>query len=272
MLTILPSVQEGMVFVSMTSDDLLERTARYQIQYSSPKKSGRDDRTNELPPIASIRHHEDNTVTVQSNRHFPWPQMRGEDEDDWQANIPSEFTVNFANYNVTTECSDDEEDEYEDLDDVATQNNIRYRNLDDVATQNDTRIRNSSQFGASYLYEETSDLTPWDAAIYRRALSESAPRDSPSEITLAEAVEASQIATQEAVKAVGGVLMAAHARFFIEKNKSKCTIRFDPPVSGRFILLKMWSPRRETNMNIDIQSVVARGFAGPRLFPAQQFQ
>jgi len=62
--------------------------------------------------------------------------------------------------------------------------------------------------------------------------------------------------------------MAPHARFFIERDKSKCTVRFDPPVSGRFILLKMWSPHHSPSGNIDIQSVVARGFAGPRFFPA----
>jgi hypothetical protein len=62
--------------------------------------------------------------------------------------------------------------------------------------------------------------------------------------------------------------MAPHARFFIERDKSKCTVKFDPPVSGRFILLKMWSPQHTPGGNIDIQSVVAKGFAGPRFFPA----
>jgi hypothetical protein len=97
-------------------------------------------------------------------------------------------------------------------------------------------------------------------------------RETASNITLAEAAEASQIATQEAVRAVGGELMAPHARFFIERDKSKCTVKFDPPVSGRFILLKMWSPHHSASSNIDIQSVVAKGFAGPRFFPAVQMR
>jgi hypothetical protein len=91
---------------------------------------------------------------------------------------------------------------------------------------------------------------------------------SPSNMTLEEAQEASQIATQEAVRAVGGELMAPLAHFFIEKDKNKCTIRFDPPVSGRYILLKMWSPHQDPQKNIDIQAVVAKGFAGTRYCPA----
>jgi len=97
-------------------------------------------------------------------------------------------------------------------------------------------------------------------------------RETASNITLAEAEEASQIATQEAIRAVGGELMAPHAKFFIERDKSKCTVKFDPPVTGRFILLKMWSPHHSASSNIDIQSVVAKGFAGPRFFPAIQMR
>ncbi|KAI9741892.1 MAG: hypothetical protein M1834_000281 [Cirrosporium novae-zelandiae] len=40
-------VQEGMVFVSMTSDELLDRTARYEIHYSSPRKSRKCSRHNQ---------------------------------------------------------------------------------------------------------------------------------------------------------------------------------------------------------------------------------
>lgn len=62
------------------------------------------------------------------------------------------------------------------------------------------------------------------------------------DMTLAEAAEASQLATQEAVRAVGGELLAPHAKFYIEKDKNRCTIKFDPPISGRYILLKMYHP------------------------------
>ncbi|KAI9762343.1 MAG: hypothetical protein M4579_000493 [Chaenotheca gracillima] len=65
-------------------------------------------------------------------------------------------------------------------------------------------------------------------------------------------------------------VIAPHARFFIKRNKSKCSIVFDPPVSGRYILLKLWSPAQD--QNIDIQSIIAYGYGGPRYFPATELR
>jgi len=57
------------------------------------------------------------------------------------------------------------------------------------------------------------------------------------------------------------------ARFVIKRNKSRVTVKFDPPISGRYILLKLYAGKG----NVDVQSVVAKGYAGPRFFPAMQF-
>ncbi|KAL1302585.1 hypothetical protein AAFC00_002963 [Neodothiora populina] len=56
------------------------------------------------------------------------------------------------------------------------------------------------------------------------------------------------------------------ARFHIKDGKHKVAIRFDPPVSGTHILLKLQTPY--VGKNIDIQTVLASGYAGPRFFPA----
>lgn len=88
--------------------------------------------------------------------------------------------------------------------------------------------------------------------------------------SLQEAREASQIATQEAVRAVGGELMTPLVHFHIREDRNKCTIRFDPPVSGRFMLLKMWSS--QNGANIDIQGITAKGFAGPRYVPDVEYR
>lgn len=56
------------------------------------------------------------------------------------------------------------------------------------------------------------------------------------------------------------------ARFSIKRNKSRVTVKFDPPISGRYILLKLYAGKS----NVDVQSVVAKGYAGPRFFPAMQ--
>lgn len=58
------------------------------------------------------------------------------------------------------------------------------------------------------------------------------------------------------------------ARFHIRRGQYKITIKFDPPVSGRFILLKLWANRS----NVAVQSVIAKGYGGARFFPALEFR
>lgn len=58
-------------------------------------------------------------------------------------------------------------------------------------------------------------------------------------------------------------------RFHMKPGKYKAAIRFQPGLSGRYILLKLWADR---GSNVDIQSVVAQGFGGCRFFPARQFK
>jgi hypothetical protein len=55
-------------------------------------------------------------------------------------------------------------------------------------------------------------------------------------------------------------------RFQIKKGKHKVAIKFDPGLSGRFILLKLWANRN----NVDVQSIIAKGYGGCRFFPARQ--
>nr|POE56531.1 hypothetical protein CFP56_33503 [Quercus suber] len=57
-------------------------------------------------------------------------------------------------------------------------------------------------------------------------------------------------------------------RFQIKRGKHKITINFDPPVSGRFILLKLWAGKS----NVDVQSVIAKGYGSLRFFPAREFR
>ncbi|KUJ12917.1 uncharacterized protein LY89DRAFT_652278 [Mollisia scopiformis] len=248
-------VQEGMVFISMSSDDLLTRTAQYQIQYSPPRprRSGSRD----LPPIMSIRHNDDGTMTTAQARARRLYNIGLEDEEcDYRtAQIPPEFTENAPAFQVTTECSDSEGDGPTHPSRSRLHRVMGLRFEDSDSSDEEPTPEQTSAWHEDYI------LNMGRSPRLRR-------RETASNITLAEAEEASQIATQEAVRAVGGELMAPHAKFFIERDKSKCTVRFDPPVTGRFILLKMWSPHHSASSNIDIQSVVAKGFAGPRFFPA----
>jgi hypothetical protein len=174
--------------------------------------------------------------------------------------MPSEFSSHHREFHITTECSDDEDDLGIGMSTGRPRpapnriGSLPFESADsDSENENDPLLLNTSS--ATNVNVDPSSTT-----------------DAPSE-SLVQAWEAHARATQEAVRAVGGGrLLVPHARFFIEKRKSKCTIRFDPPVSGRFILLKMWSSHHEQGGNIDIQSVIARGFAGPRYFPSVELR
>ncbi|RYP93404.1 hypothetical protein DL770_000447 [Monosporascus sp. CRB-9-2] len=246
-------VSEGMVFVSMSSDHLLTRTAQYQIQYSSARSSSRraGSESQPLPPVISIRHNGDGSSMTRAQvraRRLYNIGLEDENNDLRVAQIPSEFNISPSHCRVTVEYDD------EDADDV------------DVSREAPNRI------GALPFESETSDE---EGNMDDFTLSGASYRQRASRIRssgYAEAREAAQIATQEAVRAVGGGLLAPDARFYIERDKSKCTMTFDPPVSGRFILLKMWSPHRDPTANIDIQAVAATGFAGPRFFPAVELR
>ena len=247
------SVREGMVFISMNSDELLTRTAQYQIQYL-PTRSNR-------PAVYSVRHDEDGRMRLLQRHRRGYNAVDG-DDDYRTAQIPSEFNISPPPFHITTECSDDESDGDSGL--VMGHLRSRRRTPNRIGVlpfESESDEDGGDAWGPSVSdWTSTFDETT-RGSNYLRGRSENT-----SSLTLEEAQEASQIATQEAVRAVGGELMAPLAHFHIEKNKNKCTIRFDPPVSGRFILLKMWSLHHDPSINI--QGVIAKGFAGPRLIPS----
>jgi hypothetical protein len=251
--------------VSMQQDELLLRTARYQIQYAPAAPSTRSsfertgyalegERGFALAPILSIRHNDDGTMTrAQARQRRLYNTGIDTDDEHGRAQIPSEFTIPPPPFDVTTECANEGNDE----------------------TGQPRRWRHDTPNRIGSLPFESDSGDEWggpEESTFNEMARRAWYRQLDGNVTLAEAAEASQLATQEAVRAVGGELMAPHARFYIERGKNKCTISFDPPVSGRFILLKMWNPHQDQSQNIDIQGVVAKGFAGPRYFPAVELR
>ncbi|KAK0623147.1 hypothetical protein B0T14DRAFT_425191 [Immersiella caudata] len=249
-------VREGMVFVSMNHDELFTRTAQYQIQYLP----SRVNPSGSLPAIYSIRH-DDGVPRIRPRGAYP--PHHGEDDDECKtAQIPSEFTSSSPPFNVTYEYGEDHED------DGAHPGFIRSNRRTPNRIGMLPFESDNSDDGADAWGPSASDWSSFeDIVVNRHPYSSRGHGDHETGgMTLDEAREANQIATQEAVRAVGGELMAPLVHFNIETDKNKCTIKFDPPVSGRFILLKMWTPYHNPNKNIDIQAVVAKGFAGPRYF------
>ncbi|EAQ91274.1 hypothetical protein CHGG_03209 [Chaetomium globosum CBS 148.51] len=292
-------IREGMVFVSMELDDLLNRTAQYQIQYL-PARSHRRG-------TVYFRHEEDGLPRIQRRSLRAYSYGADDDDEDGggdgrTAQIPPEFTASPAPFNVTTVCSDDESDGEDHSSNLPAYRQATRQPARTLPFESDSDDEESIQIFPNNrltswppVDEDEIDHSSNAAAVLRRryrasrfhggassnsnqtsnnrsgsgSASASANTDAGGNgMTLEEAQEASQIATQEAVRAVGGELMAPLAHFFIEKDKNKCTVRFDPPVSARFILLKMWSTHQDPQKNIDIQAVVAKGFAGPRYCPA----
>ncbi|KAH8782832.1 hypothetical protein F5883DRAFT_599246 [Diaporthe sp. PMI_573] len=245
-------IREGMVFVSMSCDEVLNRTAQYQVQYVP-----RDDTNTPAERITttSIRHNYDGTASISRSHHRRINlNARLEEALEHKAAVfpvePLPFPVTIA-----TDCSDTEESPGPRL--LRRQGPPPNR-IGPLPFESDDSEDGENGFASwnDDLGLNDDDLTPPPppAPVNRDA----------QDMTLAEAAEASQLATQEAVRAVGGELLAPHAKFYIEKDKNRCTIKFDPPISGRYILLKMYHP----TSNIDVQGVFAKGFAGPRYFPS----
>lgn len=193
-----------MVFVSMTGDHLLTRTAQYQIQYSasrnSPRRGERDSQS--LTPILSVRHNEDGSTMTHAQiraRRLYNIGMDDEDNNVRVAQIPSEFNVAPPPFRVTTECSDDETDDPTPRGDLGPPNRIGSLPFESETSDDEG---NTNDYSFSEAYQR-----------FRRH------RNRPS-TALEEAVEAAQVATQEAVRAVGGEMMVPYARFFIERNKA----------------------------------------------------
>ncbi|KAJ9482799.1 hypothetical protein VN97_g10618 [Penicillium thymicola] len=238
-------IQEGMVFVAMTSDELLARTAQYQIQYSSGRyrRSGRrsgmqpsqEYLTGFRPPLQNLER------TVLMSPH--------------SAAVPHTAEDPQAQFRITTEYDENNEDSGDDEDWRSallerTQANQMEDPLSDTdespSDEEDPPSRNQRR-------RQVESERP--SALSR--VSEQRPRHTPSLVHPNPLTEPTH-PTAEVLK--------PHARFFIEREKSMVTIKFDPPPSGRFILIKLWSPR--AHGNIDIESIIAHGYAGPRFFPS----
>ncbi|KAK2751579.1 hypothetical protein FQN55_000300 [Onygenales sp. PD_40] len=284
-------IQEGMVFVSMTSDELLARTAQYQIVYSP---------TGRRP---SRRRHPRSRISQQylSSTRSPLQSLERtvlagpgtwSDSDNEPITVPSNTRPSAPNrpssdFRITTNFDDRTDDEQADEDD----------------SEHATSLNDASRLGFggaetelfcpdpdSGSESESDDDTPDSiedalAALTRRNrrrllqargevdyfIGRGRRRIVPSLIEPSSLLGGGNAMNERtAPSGSDEEVMKPHARFFIQNEKSMVSIKFDPPVSGRFILIKLWSPF--SGGNIDIQSVAVHGFAGSRFFPAVQMR
>ncbi|KAL9102947.1 MAG: hypothetical protein Q9163_001973 [Psora crenata] len=285
-------IQEGMIFVSMDAKDLRKRTSQYRLRSHSipniesyydpvpsspsenrPLSRRRDSSSRTVPPPIShsmprsVDHVNDSALETMDWVQFLEYPLDGRLDGSLLPEEPSpgyESTALFprdsANqplisqgFGITTHCNDPSSDEEEESSALTLADRYQRENMS-------APISSGSDEDAEHALERALRARRWGfppsyppgGRIGRR-------REEPSRI---------EVAAHEMQHDGKEGMLAPHARFFIEREKSVVSVSFEPPVSGRYILLKLWSPSE--CQNIDIQSIVAYGFAGPKMFPATQ--
>ncbi|KAL8997465.1 MAG: hypothetical protein Q9169_003245 [Polycauliona sp. 2 TL-2023] len=291
-------MQEGMVFVTMENEDLVRRASRYVLREPAspspplsprspdllidrypaldstpqssqdhdrpPSRRRTDDGSSRVipPPISSFG--TSSSPHGISNRSWRIDERLRSTNPPNAESIPSPGLVDTlstnssepldSHMNVNIDCENLSDDDEESSSEATLADRL-YR--DRLPSSRDESDEVDSPTLAQYLYRsgERRLSVPNNSRRHGR-------RATPRSLELRPpcAIEGVGHETQ-----VTDVLLP-HAVIFIEKFKSMVSIKFDPPVSGKYLLLKLFSPSK--NQNIDIQSIIAYGFAGPRFFPA----
>ncbi|KAH6622193.1 hypothetical protein C7974DRAFT_217672 [Boeremia exigua] len=307
-------VQEGLVFVAMSADELLSGTSTYRLQHRthSPSASPSPERrryvrnaerislregfnNSDIGQYSHRRLQDDVEARIERlrlrtqrlnqeshARAYPANQRSSEppgsdEEVDFDCDYTTSAGVSAPTpppFNVTT-TSEEEESSNDDYPNVETmadriQREGRWRpgseeDDEDVAPRRGTgahfrQLLETAQFTDDYeMRARRISLGP----RYRNILDNTEP------------IRASRLSRPSLIDAgvedvEKGSVLAPHARFFIKKNRSKITIKFEPAISGRNVLLKLWSPKDSEDGNIDIESVQFYGYSGPRFFQATE--
>ena len=245
------SIQEGLIFISMTANDLLTRTSQYHLRESSPGP---------LPPArGSPPAHEGNmdesrrsynprpsAGTSQFDRRPPsrradypftrtipapisdtsWVRPDGEivsnpfpliDLGDDSTPPPRTMSPPIPPlFNVTTTCevpSGDEEEESHPA--ILADRSRRDREVSPISSDDD------GDFGDRWVINGSRGVD-----VRRRRCGNRRETPSKLELTADDDDEDAESGVRKKVD-----VLAPHARFFIEKDKSMVSVKFDPPVS-----------------------------------------
>lgn len=223
------SIQEGMVFVSMSPSDLLPRTAQYQMRDPSPLQESEDleplyfDDVNESRPLSRRRdssaqrtvpppvsnsaartYRHDNTRNATTN--VPSPLIEICDN----STLPSQDATlldEFSDFTVTTSCNDPSSDEEEPSSPATLADRLRRDSLPspyELSSDEDTEV------GLERAMRRARDMgIPSSQTYYRR----SSRRAEPSKIEIVGAADVSGDGRENKE------VLAPHARFFIERTR-----------------------------------------------------
>ena len=228
-------IQEGLIFIAMDVKDLLKQTSAYQIRESSPSLSSESD--SEADPIAFDRRRASGRVRIMdaavgrppsrradpgtprvvpppiSSAHLPLTLL---DHDTELPSIAADTDPVIGAppappFEVTVHCDTPSSDE--EVESNAT-------------TLADRHLRNLLTAGSSDS-EDLSGRTSRHVRIRRR----SRRRSLPSRIEIIPSLKKEDERNNQAKYGnAGNDVLAPHARFFIEPEKSTVTVRFEPEV------------------------------------------
>ncbi|KAJ4984011.1 hypothetical protein SVAN01_10505 [Stagonosporopsis vannaccii] len=309
-------VQEGLVFVAMSAEELLSGTSTYRLQHRihSPSASPSPERRRYArnAELISLREaFDDPDVWQHSRRHLqddvesrierlrlrtrqfnqdlhvpaftenqrsPEPPAESDEEIDFDCDYTASAGVSAPTppaFNVTTTSEEEEESSNDDYPNVETmadriQREGRWRpgsndEDEDIAPRRGTGARFRQLLETAQLADDY-DMRARRISLgprYRNLLDNTEPIRA-SRLSRPSRIDAGMDEVEK------GTVLAPHARFFIKKNRSKITIKFQPAISGRNVLLKLWSPKDSEDGNIDIESAQFYGYSGPRFFQATE--
>ncbi|KAK9557592.1 hypothetical protein ACP6JD_004991 [Aspergillus fumigatus] len=258
-------VQEGMVFVSMAYDDVLARTAAFKVLRPSPRRSNRSRRTGLQPSEEYLNAFRTPLQTLE-RAVFGNTDSPSDSDSDIRTIAGPDAPDPMAEFQVTTEydgasdnddgCDMDDEDDADDVDGSESDESETERG---IVSDEATFYRRRDEM------LQRIEAVEWSYEMEQRGLERRRRIPNRAELAASSAPPESRPLGPSSPP-----VLKPHARFSIERAKSMVSIKFDPPASGRYILIKLWNPRNDGN--IDIRSIITYGFAGPRFFPAGEFR
>ncbi|GKZ35016.1 hypothetical protein AbraIFM66950_005455 [Aspergillus brasiliensis] len=274
-----PRIREGMVFVSMSCDEVLARTAAFEVQWESTRPFARHLPGGMQPSQEYLNAYR---PPLQSLGRGPVIGHSSDSESDSTdepgavepstSNVPdstSEFRVT-TEYGEQSDARHDRDDHMDDdeLLSITDTDSVPMGRMDeDIICSDSDMSLSDDDSNVSTFTRRQRELSRRIRAMRRRYAAE---RDGQARRRPYLTMPPPGLRPEGTLGSESPQLMKPHARFFIERNKSMVSIKFDPPPSGRYILVKLWSPH--SGKNIDIQSIIAYGYAGTRFFPALSFR
>jgi len=304
-------VQEGLVFVSMSADDLLTGTSAYNLRY--------DNRSPLVSPTPSSPTEDNEHISLREALEDPslWQYSRQGTQEDMEERIENlrlrSERLNAESADLISSLRSDSERrrilrQMVEHEDEADGENCEHAGEESysgpagvsaptpppftvttAASEEESSDSNEEQPSAAIMADRLRRESRWrpdsddddDEIVPRLGPLRRAPALDYSTYgewqerreRYLQPIRASRVAAPSRIEPSEpspdtDVLIPPHARFFIAKNKNKITIKFHPAISGRYVLLKFWSPKHDGN--IDIESVQLHGYSGPRYFPAVQ--